>query len=248
MADSIFVDDLIALREDISEHNFLSGRVGEIAKIVTLKEFEVEFRDEYYRVIAKIPLKLEQIQILRHETTITDRLFWQLIEDANARSGNDAEQQVQLLAATLAERSIADIYAFGMLTRKYMWFAYRDDLWAAAFVIQGRGCSDDGFTDFRSWLVGRGEKVYYDALQDPETLIDLVEVKCDYGWAYGEIAIGVEFVDSDAYEKKTGQPMYHSPGNPSIPKLIGAFWDEEAALRMFPKLAAKFGIGECEED
>lgn len=247
MTDSVFVGDLIALREDIPEHNLTRDRVGAVATVITWQEFEVEFRDAEYQLVTKIPLKREQVRILRHETTLDDRVFWKLIEDANTRSGNSAEQQVELLTATLAERSIADIYAFGLLTKKYMWFAFRSYLWAAAYIIQS-GCSDDGFKDFLGWLVGRGEKVYYDALQDPETLIDLIEVNCDYGWAYGEISIGVDFVDYYAYEKKMGEEMRHAPHYPAIPRLIGPSWNEETARQMYPKLTAKFGIGECDED
>src|SRR5688500_13492823 len=169
MTDSIKVDDLIALREDIPEHDLKRGRVGMIVKMITWKEVEVEFQNEQFRSIATVPLKLEQIQILRHETTLDDKLFWQLIEDAKAQSEGKTERQVQLLIAMLAERSIADIYAFGMLTRKYMWFAFRSDLWAAAYIIEGLITTDSAFVDFRSWLLTQGEKVYYDALQNPET-------------------------------------------------------------------------------
>jgi hypothetical protein len=170
------------------------------------------------------------------------------IEDAKAQSEGKTERQVQLLIAMLAERSIADIYAFGMLTRKYMWFAFRSDLWAAAYIIEGLITTDSAFVDFRSWLLTQGEKVYYDALQNPETLVDVIDAECLHGWMHGVLSIGIEFVDNDAYEKKTGQTMHYPPGTPDISKLVGPDWDEESALRMYPKLAAKFGIGECEED
>ena len=37
-------------------------------------------------------------------------------------------------------------------------------------IING-GCSDDGFESFRAWLIAQGERVYREALDDPETLV-----------------------------------------------------------------------------
>src|SRR4051812_2794306 len=50
--------------------------------------------------------------------------------------------------------------------------AYRNDLWAAAYIIGG-GCSDDGFMDFRSELIAHGRAIYEAAMKNPETLADL---------------------------------------------------------------------------
>jgi hypothetical protein len=51
-------------------------------------------------------------------------------------------------------------------------------LWAAGYVIAG-GMSDDGFHYFRSWIVGKGKKVFDIAMKDPDELgpfIDDTEV------------------------------------------------------------------------
>lgn len=34
------------------------------------------------------------------------------------------------------------------------------------------GCTDDGFMDFRTWLVAQGKEVYMAALKDPDSLVD----------------------------------------------------------------------------
>ncbi|EKC76209.1 hypothetical protein LEA_04821 [human gut metagenome] len=40
-------------------------------------------------------------------------------------------------------------------------------------VIKEYGCSDDGFIDFRAWLIAQGKEVYMNALRDPDTLADI---------------------------------------------------------------------------
>ena len=52
------------------------------------------------------------------------------------------------------------------------WRAYRWDSWAAAYSI-GSGCSDDGFTDFRYFLISMGREVFERALADPESLLSV---------------------------------------------------------------------------
>src|SRR5262249_44626804 len=49
-----------------------------------------------------------------------------------------------------------------------------DGLWAVAFDVGG-GCSDDGFIDFRSWLISMGRKVYEAVLRDPKKVYRIVK-------------------------------------------------------------------------
>ena len=46
---------------------------------------------------------------------------------------------------------------------------YRYDLWAAACLIGG-GCSDDGFIDFRAWLIAQGHDWYQKAAASSDSL------------------------------------------------------------------------------
>ena len=64
------------------------------------------------------------------------------------------------------------------------------------------GCSDDGFMDFRAWLVGQGKEVYLSALKDPDTLADFdLQGEC--------LCESMGYVASRAYEEKTeGGDLY----------------------------------------
>ena len=56
--------------------------------------------------------------------------------------------------------------------------AYRWDLWAAAYLIQG-GCSDDGFEYFCDWLISLGKHRFEAALRNPDSLAEVIEDEDD---------------------------------------------------------------------
>jgi hypothetical protein len=247
MRDPVRQNDLIVLREDIPEFNLATGRIGRVLQVFTLDEFEVEFVDDDARTVAKIRLKLEQVTVLRHEATLDEATFWKLIEDAKAESDGDSEHQVRLLVDKLAKMSIANIFAFRDLFRVIHGSAYLDELWSAAVIICG-GCSDDGFTDFRAWLIAQGKQVFYDALRDPEILVDRVPIKCDGIMTYGDAQLGfMNYVSSYAYREKMGEYMPTFFGIYTLADLTGEIWDEDIASQKYPKLAAKFETKECDE-
>lgn len=117
--------------------------------------------------------------------------------------------------------------------------AYRWDLWGAAYVIGG-GCSDDGFIDFRAWLIARGQKVFEAALKNPESLTGVVTE--DDGDCQFE---GFQYVASEVWEEKTGRGMDDFPRSdvPCPDEPVGQQWSEEGddLRQRFPKLWAKFG-------
>ncbi len=57
----------------------------------------------------------------------------------------------------------------------YTSLAYQYGLWTAASVMERGGCTDDGFIDFRGWLISQGREVYMAALRDPDSLADAAD-------------------------------------------------------------------------
>ena len=49
--------------------------------------------------------------------------------------------------------------------------AYKYGLWSAVRLMGH--ATDDGFTDFRAWLISQGKEAYFAALKEPDTLADL---------------------------------------------------------------------------
>ena len=64
-------------------------------------------------------------------------------------------------------------------------------------------CSDDGFIDFRAWLIAQGKEVYLSALKDPDTLADIEP--------YGNCCFeSLSYVGDDTYRQLTGQNAYEN--------------------------------------
>ncbi|HHQ6600568.1 TPA: DUF4240 domain-containing protein [Serratia fonticola] len=78
---------------------------------------------------------------------------------------------MQALDSALRQLSPEELIAFKKRFTELHNQAYRWDLWAAAYIMGG-GCSDDGFMDFRDWLISRGQSVYEAALINPDTLAE----------------------------------------------------------------------------
>lgn len=95
--------------------------------------------------------------------------FWKIMEAPASVHESQIDKQEQLLAAELRKLLDEDLIAFKLTYDQVMDEAYSWDLWAAAYFAGG-GCSDDGFTYFRNWLIGRGEHAFYNALNDPDSL------------------------------------------------------------------------------
>src|SRR3954454_19466040 len=143
--------------------------------------------------------------------------FWNLIDTARRqargmerRPGEDfLDLHERTLAAALRRLPPADIAAFDDRFWDYHRLAYRWDLWAAAYWLHG-GCGNDGFTDFRSCLISLGRDLYFQVLNDPDSLADLVG-RPDVPYLQAE---GFQYVASKAYKEVAGRAMPPpEPGN-----------------------------------
>lgn len=164
--------------------------------------------------------------------------FWQLIDASRLAADNDPEAQLDTLGDLLAALEADQIVAFDRLLVEQVNRAYHWDLWAAAYIIGG-GCSDDGFMDFTTWLIGKGEAVFEAALRDADSLADVVDDELD-----GECQVeGLSYLPCQAWEEKSGRP------GDDFPRHLYAFqegpqgesWDEDAVHARLPRLAARFG-------
>lgn len=158
--------------------------------------------------------------------------FWVIIDDSRKQAQDDPERHMEVLIDELAKRSESEIVDFGRLFHEYWVRAYTWPLWGAAFLI-GEGCSDDGFMDFRGWLISRGRTVYERALANPDTLATVVARGED-----GQVE-GFHCVASQAWEKCTGRDSAGFPeptvSHPKEP--VGSRWEEEDLKRLFPDLS-----------
>src|SRR5262245_32845411 len=104
--------------------------------------------------------------------------FW---EHIRASKRKDPDGHVERLTKRLTKLPVEEIIDFEHWWETACAEAYFWDLWGAAYTING-GCSDDGFIDFRTWLVLQGREVFEAAVKHPDSLSDVVdgedEVEC----------------------------------------------------------------------
>lgn len=163
--------------------------------------------------------------------------FWELINDSKIKSENDTDIQIEILVSTIAKLSEDEIYDFDRMFNRYYVDSYISELWAAAYIING-GCSDDGFDYFRGWLILQGRKVYENALNDPQSLAEVINED-----EAGEIEFeDILYVSSDAYKLKTGKDDFYDKVEREEYPEIELSWSEDEGIleEMFPKLVKKF--------
>lgn len=162
--------------------------------------------------------------------------FWAVVEETRRIGDGDLERQTEALLDALTQRTVDDLVAFqerfdDLHERLYGWA-----LWGAAYVLLD-GCSDDGFIDFRTWVISQGPDVYRRATQDPDSLADVVTDPEQTAEAelFGYVA-------QDVYAERTGSaemPRREPVAAGAEP--AGAPWDEPDLPRLYPRLTALVG-------
>lgn len=159
--------------------------------------------------------------------------FWTLVDKTRENANNDAQEQSNLLTEELAKLSEQEIIEFLQIFYDLKDKAYIGNLWDPAFIIMYY-CSDSGFDVFREWLIGRGKVAYENAISNPETLADVLEV----GEQVFPTLLGPAF---DAYEQVTGKDMPPIPRAPAqLDRGPTGNDREDEILRRFPKLTDRY--------
>ena len=156
--------------------------------------------------------------------------FWQIIDAAHKESQGSMDAACDSIRRAVSALSADEARAFSAHFDARMDEAYTWPLWGAAYVLRG-GCSDDGFTDFRSVLISQGRAVFEAALADPESLAGLKIP--DEDWDYE----GFQYAVSDGVESACGESPPRANPYPEEPS--GEEWDEDEVESLFPKLAAR---------
>ena len=156
--------------------------------------------------------------------------FWALIEETRE---DDMSAHAERLTRRLAGLPPRQIVEFERNWRELDVQAYRWDIWSAAWVVHD-GCSNDCFDYFRCGLIMLGERVFEDALRDPDSLAD-VDVDLAGDW---EDAC---YAASDAYVRASGGKQLPQVGPPLPERPAGMKQQMSEEYKYVPELAEKYG-------
>lgn len=159
--------------------------------------------------------------------------FWLMIETARREAGGDDEAFLEHLYEALVELEPEEILDFRNALGTTLERANSHRLRAAAFVINAER-SEDGFEQFRGWLVAQGREVFERALEEPESLAEHIPEDAEFEATMEELIDLPVYV----YEEGTGQevelPEVWRTGLLSEPE--GEPLPDEDLGRLFPKL------------
>ena len=132
--------------------------------------------------------------------------FWAVIGRATADRPATPGEVAKRAAADLATHDPEEIVAWARHLDKVMVASGTQDLWAAAYLING-GCSDEGFDNFRGWLIAHGREAVARSVKSPDSLADMAVVRAaaDTGAVFE--AEEVLTIAADAYTQATGEEL-----------------------------------------
>ncbi|AXE18469.1 hypothetical protein DR864_12245 [Runella rosea] len=234
----IFQDDFSNKFWRVSVENstltVIYGRIGTAGRSDS-KEFpsNLEAEKEANKLIAE---KLKKGYEEDNNINFSEADFWNIIERAKKSSEGDYEYQADLLTELLQSRPISEIIEFDNIFSELHRKSYRSDWWGAAYLING-GCSDDGFDYFRAWVISRGQKAYYEAWKNPESLLKYIN-EDNIGECYAETLM---YSASIAYEQKTDKDDFHDKTySLPLPEIVFDWQEDDDSLQIkFPKLFKK---------
>ena len=167
--------------------------------------------------------------------------FWAVIDRATAERPASPGDVAKRAAAELATCDPVEIVAWDRHLGRVMAASGREDLWAAAYLING-GCSDDGFDNFRGWLIAHGRDAVARAVREPDSLAEMSVIKlaADTGAVFeAEEVLTIAVV---AYVQATGDelPPSEAPSTRPDPADLWDFDNEDEMRRRLPRLSALF--------
>ncbi len=228
-----------SMKEQRANYKKLAKRVPELKR--TMLEVMADYRTRLMRTrameadLVRLDADIAAVEAekrpkpsgKRDNRPMTEDLFWEIIDQG--LDDLTLGERLETLPDRLALFKPAAIRKFDQCLRETDNTAFRTDLWALAYLLQG-GCSDDSFDAFRGWLILQGRKVFEAAIAAPDDF----DVSRHVGDGGGMDAL--RDAAPMAYELREGKAM--KPVKKLPLKLKGPEIDEEAFSAHLPNIAA----------
>ncbi|GAA2653299.1 DUF4240 domain-containing protein [Paractinoplanes durhamensis] len=167
--------------------------------------------------------------------------FWAVIGRATADRPATPAEVAKRAAADLATCEPEEIVAWARHLDKVMVASGTEDLWAAAYLIHG-GCTEEGFDNFRGWLIAHGRETVARSVKSPDDLAEMPAVRAASENGAVFEAEEVLSIAAEAYRQATGSEL--PPGETAAIRPDAAdLWDfdnEEEMQKRLPRLSALF--------
>ncbi len=160
-----------------------------------------------------------------NKSPMSEDLFWDLVHQDQSVGESETILRIEERLVAYSAKAIRDA---NKILRTKLVEAYREDIWALAYLVQD-GCSDDAFEDFRCWIILQGRDVFSAVLEDPDRFDPSQLAGADIG-AAGGIINGFE----NAYLKRAGKPI--AAPTRKYPEIAVS---EENFARLLPKVASQ---------
>ena len=147
--------------------------------------------------------------LLKPYPEMNKNVFWKMVDSAKAGSGDDYEKMGRKITQELSMMSPQDIILYKDINDHYVQLANREGVYESGSELQHpgerSGLSDDGFTDYRCWLIGQGKDVYMNAMSNPDSVLTAGLAPYDgyYSWEC------FNYIASNAYTQNTGEDLYN---------------------------------------
>ena len=167
---------------------------------------------------------------------MTDQEFWQLVTATDVFSSSDElAQQLKDRLTSLDDETLA---AFDKAFNLKMRESYRWDLWGAADLIAACN-SECAFSEFRCWLISRGQDVFEKTLKKPDDLadFDIMSRKEQQPYPYLD---EYDLIAGQLYEDRVGEELPFILSGQDQPK-GKRFKDRPKLLKTnYPKLFSQY--------
>jgi hypothetical protein len=171
--------------------------------------------------------------------------FWKVIADAHRL---DSIEHSEALKERLGELKWFEVLGFQVQFDAAVAAADTPELRGASALVSGSR-TPESFRDFRAWLVGQGRPIYAQALNDPDSLADVLDGDPVDGFGLNTAALRV-------YEAKTGMSDFYArleeaKKDARAPAAVPAgaeFGTEEALRARFPRLCEMYLLPARESD
>lgn len=145
---------------------------------------------------------------------MTESNFWQLVTATDMTC--DSDTLAEQLTARLTPLTDDELAAFDKHFNLKMRDSYLWDVWGAAFVIAGCN-SEFAFSEFRSWLISRGEDTFKRALKAPDTLA-VLEINLNEDGLANPYLDEYDLIAGQLFEERNDTELPFVPSGQSQPK------------------------------